>query len=273
MKKTFLVRRNALLSSTGISWGGIALACAVCALVVRLIAPNFFWQTMAPAFRLADTLAATSRTFFAGFGDTAALVARNEQLVRENAALTSENQSLHKKEILTNGFDSAKGILAAVVARPPESPYDTLVLAAGERAGVVLGQEAFGEGEIPLGIVTAVTADFARVTLFSSPGTRTYGWVGLSVQAGSENIPLIISGSGAGTMQASLSRSANITVGDTVFAPGPGMLPIGSVVRIDSDPSSPGMTLRIMPNLNPFSLVWVQLRDVGAEVRNLFSVA
>ena len=65
----------------------------------------------------------------------------------------------------------------------------------------------------------------------------------------------------------------DIAVGDTVFAPGPGMLSIGHVVRVESNPSSPGITLRIMPNVNLFSLGWVQLRDVGAEVRNLFSVA
>ena len=38
----------------------------------------------------------------------------------------------------------ASGILAGVVARPPESPYDTLVLAAGKNAGVTLGMEVFG---------------------------------------------------------------------------------------------------------------------------------
>ena len=235
--------------------------------MVRLLAPNFFWQAAAPIFRLADTVAETNHAFFASFSDATALVVRNEQLVKENAALENENQSLRKKEAITGGFDSSKGILAAVVARPPESPYDTLVLAAGSIAGVALGQEAFGVGNVPLGIVTAVMTDFARVTLFSAPGMLTYGWVG------SANVPLSILGSGAGTMSASLSRSMDIAVGDTVFAPGPGMLSIGHVVRVESNPSSPGITLRIMPNVNLFSLGWVQLRDVGAEVRNLFSVA
>lgn len=267
MKRTFLARRNALLSSTNISWGGIALVCAIFALLARVLAPNFFWHAMAPAFRAADIVAAASHTFFGSFQDTAGLVARNEQLIRKNAALISENQILRKKETLTSDFDPAKGILAAVVARPPESPYDTLVLAAGKHVGVMLGQEAFGAGGVPLGLVTMVVADFSRVTLFSAPGTLTRGWIG------DENVPLNIFGSGGGTMNASLSRSVGVEVGDTVFAPGPGMLPIGRVVRVESDPSSPGVTLRIMPIINPFSLSWVQLRDVGTGVRDAFSNA
>ncbi len=265
MKRTFLAKRNALLSSTGVSWGFIALVFSLFALLLRLFAPNFFWQAAAPVFRAADTIAAMNHSFFAGFSNIATLAARNEQLMRENAALTNENKALLKKEVQLGKFnDVSQGILAAVVAFPPESPYDTLVLAAGKNAGVVLGQEAFAEGGVPLGIVTMVTADFARVTLFSAPGIRTHGWVG------HENIPLTILGSGAGTMSASLSRPADVTLGDTVFAPGPGMLPIGSVVRIDSDPSSSRITLRIMPKVNPFSLSWVQLRDVGAGILDSF---
>ncbi|MDP1689622.1 MAG: rod shape-determining protein MreC [bacterium] len=268
MKRTFLAKRNALLSSTSISWGVIALVFAVLALLVRLLAPNFFWQAAAPAFRVAGTINTGMHVFLNSFGDVAALAVRNEQLVSENASLAHENQVLREKETRINALDGIqKGIIAAVIASPPESPYDTLVLAEGERSGVALGQEAFGEGGVPLGVVTAITADFARVTLFSAPGTLTHGWIGPS------GVPVNIEGTGAGTMKASFSRSAGIAVGDTVFAPGPGMLPIGSVVRVDSDPSAPGVTLRIMPKANPFSIAWVQLRDVGGALRNSFLTA
>jgi len=244
-------------------------------LLTRLLAPNLFLHAFTPAFRIANTIAAKSHTFFASFGDTAALAVRNEQLAGENAALATENQALLEKEAGLNRLMGSSGsqkiaasaILAGVVARPPESPYDTLVVAAGSSAGVTLGMEAFGEGGVPLGVVSSVTADFSRVTLFSAPHMITHGWIG---HAG---LPLSILGAGAGALQASLSRSADVVVGDTVFAPGPGMLPIGSVVRIDSDPSSPGITLLIKPKVNPFSLTWVELLDVGAALRNVFSVA
>ena len=58
------------------------------------------------------------------------------------------------------------GILAGVVARPPVSPYDTLVLAAGRVDGVEVGMEAFGAVGVPVGVVSSVLEDFSRVTLF-----------------------------------------------------------------------------------------------------------
>jgi cell shape-determining protein MreC len=275
MKKTFLVKRNALLSSASVSWGAVALACAVLVLLLRLLAPNFFLHTFAPAFRVADTIAAKSNLFFDSFGDVALLAAKNEQLRIENTALANENQALQQKAASVSALigtpgssrTAISGILAGVVARPPESPYDTLVLAAGSQEGVILGMEAFGGGGVPLGAVSAVMDDFSRVTLFSAPGMVTRGWVG---RAG---LPIDILGGGGGAMNASLSRSANVAVGDTVFAPGPGMLPIGSVVRIDSDPSAPEVVLHIMPALNLFSVSWVELRDTGTALRNSFFAA
>ncbi|MFZ3044169.1 MAG: rod shape-determining protein MreC [Minisyncoccia bacterium] len=272
MKRTFLAKRNALLSSTDISWGVIALGCAILALLLRLVTPNFFLHAVAPAFSVAEILNTKSHTFFNSFSDAAILAAKNELLMEENAALASENQALLEKEaslndLLGTSVSAKTGIFAGVVARPPESPYDTLVLASGESVGVTLGMEAFGVGGVPLGVVSSVTSDFSRVTLFSAPNVVTYGWVG------KDSLPLNILGAGGGAMNAGLSRSADIVVGDTVFAPGPGRLPIGSVVRIDSDPSAPGITLRIKPKTNPFSLTWVELRDVGSALRGAFSVA
>ena len=268
MKKTFLAKRNALFSSTDISWGAYALVFAVLMLLVRLLAPNFFWHAFAPVFWSADALTAQSHTFLQSFSDTAALAAQNEQLSAENAALVSENQTLLKRTAdLKALFGSperaetgAPEILAGVVARPPASSYDTLVLAAGEDDGVALGMGAFGAGGVPIGVVSSVVADFSRVTLFSSPGIRTNGWVG---QAG---LPLTLIGEGAGAISATLARRESIAVGDKVFSSGPGRLLVGEIVRIDSDPSTPSMTLRIMPVQNPFSIAWVTLRDIGATL-------
>lgn len=259
MKKTFLVKRNSLLSSADVSWGVCALACALVIFLMRLLAPNFFWYAFAPVFRGADALSAESHSFLNSFGNTAALASRNEQLANKNAALASENRTLSQKiadiSALSKSQATPTGVLAGVVARPPESSYDTLVLAAGSEAGISLGQEVFGAGGVPIGVISSVLTDFSRVTLFSASGTNTSGWVG---RAG---LPLTIFGAGAGAMNASIARSANIVAGDTVFVPGPGQLPIGSIVRVESDPSSPSVTLRIQSAVNPFSISWVVVRE------------
>lgn len=270
MKRTFLARRNAFLSSANLSWGSYALIVAILLFLMRLMAPNFFWQVFTPVFRSADSLTAGSHAFFSSFGDTATLSLENENLVQENAALASENQALLQKtasleallDSSTTGKNIAQGILAGVVARPPESPYDTLIIAQGSRGGVAPGYEVFGAGNVPIGVVSAALGDFSRVTLFSSPGMSIAGWVG------SAHIPLTITGVGAGSMSASIARSAAVATGDSVFAPGPGMLPIGTVTRIDESPSAPSMTLRITPTLNLFSVSWVVVRDIGTALLN-----
>ncbi|MBU6388502.1 rod shape-determining protein MreC [Patescibacteria group bacterium] len=271
MKKTSLAKRNALLTSTNISWGALALGAVIVLLLVRLIAPNMFWQAFAPVFRSANVVAEKSHAFLSSFGDTASLTLQNERLVSENNALANENQALLHKEASIGALAApggiAEGIIAGVVARPPASPYDTLVLSSGTNAGVAVGQEAFGEGGVPLGVVSSVLDDFSRVTLFSSPTVVMQGWVGRL------HVPLAVFGSGAGTMRASLARSAGISVGDTVFTSGPGMLPVGSVVRIESDPSSPAVVLHIQPAVNLFSVAWVTLRATGMAFTHTLSWA
>ena len=268
MKRTFLAKRNALLSSEDVSWGALALAIVLLALLLRLLAPNIFWRIFTPLFQSANAFAVQSHAVIASFRDTTALALQNERLTIENAALASENSALAAKADNLSALFGApprerkkdSGILAGVVARPPESPYDTLVLAAGSTDGATLGMEAFGIGGVPLGVVSSITDDFSRITLFSAPGMITHGWVGVG------NLPLSIEGSGAGTFTASLPRSAGVSVGDKVFAPGQGALPIGTVARIDGDPSVPEVTLRITPALNPFSTSWVLLRDTGVSL-------
>lgn len=258
MKKTYLAKRNALLSSDSISWGVLALAVVLLFLSLRLLTPNFFWKIVTPVFRTADATAAVSNSFFSSFGNTAALAAQNEKLASEKTALASENATLLKKVGDLSALErKTPSVIAGVVSRPLESPYDTLVLAAGRADGVRLGQEAFGAGGVPIGSVSSVLEDFSRVTLFSAPGARTNGWVGRG------NAALTIEGVGGGAMNAIISREAGVAVGDIVFVPGPGMLPVGSVVGIEDNPLSPGVTLRILPAVNLFSTAWVELRATG----------
>lgn len=283
MKKTFSTRpdtlhrvwqarRNALLPSAKLSWGAFALLFASLALVFRLAAPNVFMRAEAPLLQGAAALALGGRSFFSGFSNAAALAARNEALANENAALANENEALQKRaadQAVLLGVEPERraGIVAGVLAGPPMNPYDTLVLARGEKGGVALGQEAFGAGGVPLGVVSSVSADFSRVTLFSAPGAITRGWVG------SANLPLEIRGAGGGALRASVANAAGIALGDSVFVPGPGALPVGRVAHMDRDSASPSATLLIQGALNQFSITWVELRDASPSFADSFSCA
>lgn len=274
MKKIFLKKRNALLTTATFSWGAYALALVALIVLVRLLAPNAFLFAVTPLFKSADALAAVNHAFFAHFNDAAALTRSYEKSQSDNEALVIENESLREKirnieDLFPGGAETRpqSGIVAGVVARPLESPYDTLLIAAGAKSGIARGMEVFGAGGTPLGIVSEVVDDFSWVNLFTRPGMQTQAVVS------SAHTEITLLGAGSGTFKVSLSRAATITEGDSVYVPGPGFLPVGKVVRIDGNPSSPSVDLRIVPLVNPRSVSWVVVRDVGSSVRAKFEQA
>lgn len=263
MKRTFLAKRNRLLSGRGISWGVWALVFAFVVLLLRLIAPNIFWKVVAPAEKVSTALAETTHHFLQSFEDAQTLARENDTLTTRADTLATENKALqvqvtNLQALIGSAPATAPGIVAGVVSHPPQSPYDTLVVAAGTKDNVGIGMEAFAQGGTPLGLVSGVTAHFSRITLFSTAGAMTAGWVGNTALA------LSLQGGGGGTFSAFVSRDMPVHIGDVVFVPGPGELPIGSVTHIDTDPLSPSVRLRIKPAVNLFSVTEVILRATGS---------
>ena len=260
-------RRSGLAQSVWLSLA--ALAFALVFVLVRLMAPNLFLHALAPALSLGDSLSAGVGGVLAGFADTRALALKNASLESDNTALSLENRALTEKvrdltALLGSGSSEPRGgILASVLARPPVAAYDTLILSAGTSVGVREGMGVFGAGGLPLGVVSSVTADFSRVTLFSAPGVSVAAWVG------SARIPVTLTGAGAGAYNASAPRSASIAVGDTVFLPGPGAIPVGTITRVGGEASDQLATLFIHPAANPFSIIWVSLRDIGGAFESM----
>jgi cell shape-determining protein MreC len=236
--------------------GAVLFALAV--FCMRLLVPNLFVSATAPFLRASSALGFESHAFFSQFSDRVTLTERNEELTAQNELLATENAMLTEKLANLGGAGApVSGILADVAARPPVSPYDTLLLGAGEKKGVLLHMEAFGPSGTPVGVVSSVLPDFSQVTLFSAPGVLTHGSVGQS------SVPVILMGAGGGALTASVPRAAHVAVGDRVFVPGPGQLPFGTVIRVDSDELSPAITLRIAASTNLFSLSSVELRSTG----------
>lgn len=267
MKTTRWGRRNRGLSR-GAWWSVAVLAFALIFTLLRLLAPNLFLHALAPAFSLGNMLSTRMSSILADFADTRVLATKYASLESDNAVLSLENRTLKEKirdltALLGSGSREQNGIVAGVLARPPIAAYDTLILSAGTSAGVRERMEAFGEGGLPLGVVSSVTADFSRVTLFSAPGVSAAAWVG------SARIPITLTGVGAGAYTASVPRGAGIAAGDAVFLPGPGAIPVGSVIHVGGEASEVFATLFIHPVTNPFSITWVSLRDVGSALKDI----
>jgi cell shape-determining protein MreC len=143
------------------------------------------------------------------------------------------------------------GIIAGILSRPPLSPYDTLVVAAGTNAGVAPGMRVFAPGGVPIGTVISTLSSSATVTLYSSPGTTLSAWVG------DDRVPVTLTGEGGGAFSATAPKSAGILEGDIVYVVGTITAPLGVIKDITTNASSPSVELFVAPSVNLFSLVWV----------------
>ncbi|HRH24049.1 MAG TPA: rod shape-determining protein MreC [Candidatus Paceibacterota bacterium] len=212
-------------------------------IVLRLALPGVFTALFTPLWNLGN--------FFTGQAhrteDAATLEARVLALEAENETLRNENRALTE-----NSDDETRGIVAGVVARPPLSPYDVLILGEGTDQGLYEGMQAFSKG-IPVGTLESVSAGSARVALYSSSGRATEGWVGEA------RVPITLYGLGGGAFQADVPRESGVVEGDMVYIPGPGALPMGVVVAIESNASSPRSLVRIRPMANPFTMTSVSV--------------
>lgn len=60
---------------------------------------------------------------------------------------------------------------ARVVAQPPKTQYDTILVSAGEEQGVTVGDSVYSQGFL-VGFVTQVSERSALVELYASPGSQ-----------------------------------------------------------------------------------------------------
>ncbi len=249
-------RRNVLLPRGIRVVPAVIIAFAIAIFLIRLFAPNFFITLAKPFWGVSSYTAGVVGTVSAAFKNPVTLARDLDAARTENAALVSQNTTLagqvnDLQKLLGSRTAAPAGVLAAVLARPPESAYDTLVVDQGTAAGVLVDALVTGPGGAPLGRIASVTATNARVTLFSASDIKTEGWVG------ENRVPLTLLGAGGGTFDASVPRDAKVIVGDAVYVGGG--LSIGKIIRADSDPSSPTATLRIQSAINPFTLLWVTI--------------
>ncbi len=241
--------------------GPVALVLFVLVLIfaiLRFLLPGVLVAVASPFWSAGSSLSAGVGNVGSFFTDKATLTNERDRLLAENAAQYAKNALLDARvedleRLLGSRTEAVDGVLAGVLSRPPVSPYDVLIVDAGSDSRVSVGSRADGPGGMPLGTVESVTKTSARILLYSTPGKETESWIGET------RIPVTLVGEGSGAMSAVVAREAGIAVGDLVYASGPGALPIGSVLAVGNDPSSPRSRVDIRPLLNPFSVTWVTI--------------
>lgn len=248
MKTQYFHRPRRFLSPGQSILLALGIGVVLLLIAIRFFAPGFF-TTLASPFWSFGTFASTA---FSERTTANTASERIQELQRENESLVNENRALLDRLGEDEYTHIGQGIVAGVIARPPLSPYDVLIVSAGTEQGVFQGMHVFSKN-IPIGTVESIAGNSARIALYSVPGRKSEGWVGEA------RIPVTIIGGGAGTFETDVAHDAPIQEGDLVYVPGPGALPIGTVVQIESHPSSPRSVLHIRPFANPFTMTVVRI--------------
>lgn len=225
---------------------------------MRIAFPDTFASLLSPLWRTGEGATTGVGKVEAFFADKVTLTTERNRLQSENEGLANESRILRARlqdltVLLGARTESGTDILAGVLARPPISPYDVLVVDQGTEHGVVAGALVFGNGGVPLGTVAATTYRASRVLLYSAPGRETSAWIG------STRIPVMLVGEGSGAFRTRAPREASVLVGDEIYVAGPGALPIGIVREVVTDPSATQARVHIRPVVNPFSIPWVTI--------------
>jgi len=181
----------------------------------------------------------------------------NELAIAGGESLTLDrlrNENDRLRSLL--GAETTDRLVAAVVARPNQVPYDLLQLDRGSVHGVVVGAPVYiGEDRL-IGIVADLSSTNSYVVLLTHPDFTATGFIE------GANIITVIDGIGGGVARVRVPQGVPLTVGDIVHVPSiePGVF--GRIVSIENRPTQPEQYGYITPDL-PLSSI--HMVSVGKE--------
>lgn len=168
-------------------------------------------------------------------------------------SVVAENASL--KEILGRKNEKTPMVLSAILAKPNQSPYDTLVVDAGENL-IKTGDTVFALGNVPIGRVAETYPNSSKVILFSNSGEKT------QVVLGDKNIFMEITGRGGGNFEMIIPRDFTLAKGDQVVLQGIVPYVVGVVETVISDPRDSFQKALLVSPVNIQELKFVEVQTV-----------
>jgi cell shape-determining protein MreC len=137
------------------------------------------------------------------------------------------------KEILNRKNTKTSMILSAILAKPNQSIYDTLIIDAGTLQGIKVGNIVFALGDVPVGRIDTVYENSSKVILFSNPGETTEGVIS------GKNIFMQLVGRGGGNFEMIMPKDFTMQKGDQVVMPGINPYVLAIAQTVISDPRDP----------------------------------
>ena len=128
--------------------------------------------------------------------------------VRDTEALNFENNRLRTELGL---LPHSSFVRASIIGRPPQMPYDNLLINRGQSHGVEVGALVLGSERSIVGRVREVSSNFATVELTSASTALLSGIISRTGEV------VELRGSGGGTISTHVPIEFDIQVGDTVL--------------------------------------------------------
>ena len=179
-----------------------------------------------------------------------------EQLTSLELQSTALNLARDREEsllALLGRKADAQGVIAGVLTRPPQSPYDLIVIDAGSDEMISPGSiVTLPEGPL-LGVVSELLSSSAKVRLFSTAGEKTEAILER------HSVPVILEGNGGGNFRIVLPRDTEVEVGDRIISPNLSyrLLAVVGEVKVEATDSFKEVLARSPANV--FTLRWVSV--------------
>ncbi len=154
-------------------------------------------------------------------------LAEEEASILNYNTILAENASL--KEAFGRKSENKKLILATILAKPNQTPYDTLLVDAGTNDGLKTGNLVLANGNIPIGKIAETYADSSKVILFSNSGEKTQTLI-------KDGVAVDLVGRGGGNFEMILPRDFMIAKGDQAVLPGISSYVLAVMETVISDP-------------------------------------
>ncbi len=219
-----------------------------------------------PVFVAGNSIGGKFKNFSAFFISKKTLDAENKNLrdtllqdetrMANYETLLAENISL--KEILGRAPAQAEKntkvmmVVAAILSKPNQSAYDTLIIDAGATEGFKKDDMVFAKGDIPIGRIAEVYQNSSKVILFSSSGEKTQ-------VVAPKNIFMEAVGRGGGNFEVIMPSDSTLVKGNEVVLTGINPYILGIVQSIISDSRSLFQKALISSPVNVQELKFVQV--------------
>ena len=246
-------------------WPKIGLGIFLCVLILTPFGRRFTTQLFNPLLKTNALVGQKVSNLLSYFASKKTLTQENVQLTlalnRAQAqaalyqALKQENETL--RAILGKKPENTNFLLAQVLHRPNQSPYDTLIVDLGQNNSnkvIPAGAPVTIEGEWLIGEVAAVYSETAKVGLFSGASRE------LPVTLGESGITVLAQGRGGGNFLVELPRSVVVEPGMLVKTVRNNKIwPIGLVAQVKGDPSDAFQTILFKNPVNVYEISRVEI--------------